>query len=444
MRPRSRSESASYWPGFVDALTTLLLVIIFLLVVFVLAQVVLSSAITGKDEALDRLNRQVAELADLLALERQDNANLRLDVAQLSSSLQSAVSERDELVISLQRMTDRAGELERRAVAAETALAEAEATITASKETLELRLREMASLRRDIAALRELRSELENRIGQLTGNLQESQAEAGALRDRSKELEAQLADAEERTLLAQKEVADRDVRLSELLDLYQRLDEDYAAEQKLSGEQRAQIGRLNQQILALRQELQKLNAALDAAELKDQESEAVIADLGKRLNRALAGKVEELSRYRSEFFGRLREVLGSRRDIQIVGDRFVFQSEVLFDSGSAELEPEGRAQLAQLAETLLEISQRIPGEINWILRVDGHTDSRPIATARFPSNWELSAARAISVTKFLIDQGVPSERLAATGFAAFQPLDDRYDEIAYRRNRRIELKLTQR
>ena len=444
MRTRSRSESASYWPGFVDALTTLLLVIIFLLVVFVLAQVVLSSAITGKDEALDRLNRQVAELADLLALERQDNANLRLDVAQLSSSLQSAVSERDELVLSLQRMTDRAGELERRAEAAETALAEAEATVTANKETLELRLREMASLRRDIAALRELRSELESRIGQLSGSLEESRTEAGSLRDRTKELEAQLADAEERTLLAQKEIADRDVRLSELLDLYQRLDEDYAAEQKLSGEQRAQIGRLNQQILALRQELQKLNAALDAAELKDQESEAVIADLGRRLNRALAGKVEELSRYRSEFFGRLREVLGSRRDIQIVGDRFVFQSEVLFDSGSAELEPEGRAQLAQLAETLLEISGRIPAEINWILRVDGHTDSRPIATARFPSNWELSAARAISVTKFLIDQGVPSERLAATGFAAFQPLDDRFDEIAYRRNRRIELKLTQR
>ena len=444
MRPRSRSESASYWPGFVDALTTLLLVIIFLLVVFVLAQVVLSSAITGKDEALDRLNRQVAELADLLALERQDNANLRLDVAQLSSSLQSAVSERDELVLSLQRMTDRAGELERRAEAAETALAEAEATVTANKETLELRLREMASLRRDIAALRELRSELESRIGQLSGSLEESRTEAGSLRDRTKELEVQLADAEERTLLAQKEIADRDVRLSELLDLYQRLDEDYAAEQKLSGEQRAQIGRLNQQILALRQDLQKLNAALDAAELKDQESEAVIADLGRRLNRALAGKVEELSRYRSEFFGRLREVLGSRRDIQIVGDRFVFQSEVLFDSGSAELEPEGRAQLAQLAETLLEISGRIPAEINWILRVDGHTDSRPIATARFPSNWELSAARAISVTKFLIDQGVPSERLAATGFAAFQPLDDRFDEIAYRRNRRIELKLTQR
>lgn len=444
MRTRSRSEQANYWPGFVDALTTLLLVIIFLLVVFVLAQVVLSSAITGKDEALDRLNRQVAELADLLALERQDNANLRLDVAQLSSSLQSTVSERDELVLSLQRMSDRASELERRAEAAETALADAEATVTANKETLELRLREMASLRRDIAALRELRSELESRVGQLSSNLEASQAETGVLRDRTKELEAQLADAEERTLLAQKEITDRDVRLSELLDLYQRLDEDYAAEQKVSGEQRAQIGRLNQQILALRQELQKLSAALDAAELKDQESEAVIADLGKRLNRALAGKVEELSRYRSEFFGRLREVLGQRRDIQIVGDRFVFQSEVLFDSGSAELEPAGQAQLAQLAETLLEISERIPAEINWILRVDGHTDSRPIATARFPSNWELSAARAISVTKFLAAQGVPSERLAATGFAAFQPLDDRYDEIAYRRNRRIELKLTQR
>ena len=154
--------------------------------------------------------------------------------------------------------------------------------------------------------------------------------------------------------------------------------------------------------------------------------------------------MEELSRYRSEFFGRLREVLGDRKDIQIVGDRFVFQSEVLFTSGSAELETGGKLRLAELADTLLEISLKIPPEIPWILRVDGHTDTVPIHTAQFPSNWELSSARAISVIQFLMEQGIPAGRLAAAGFGQFQPLDDGFDETANRRNRRIELKLTER
>jgi chemotaxis protein MotB len=245
-------------------------------------------------------------------------------------------------------------------------------------------------------------------------------------------------------VLAQKELEEREVRLSELLDLYSKLDEENKAERKLSTEQRSQIALLNQQVQALRREIERLNAALDAADIKDKESQATIADLGKRLNRALASKVEELSRYRSEFFGRLREVLGNRPGIQIVGDRFVFQSEVLFPSGSADLQPGGEAQMQQLAETLLEISREIPSELAWVLRVDGHTDPVPISTAQFPSNWELSSARAISVVKFLISQGVPAERLAATGFAQYQPLDARKDEIGYRRNRRIELKLTER
>ena len=170
----------------------------------------------------------------------------------------------------------------------------------------------------------------------------------------------------------------------------------------------------------------------------------MIADLGKRLNVALARKVEELSRYRSEFFGRLREILGDRRDIRVVGDRFVFQSEVLFDSGSDQIGLGGQDQLAQLAAALLEIASSIPPELHWVLRVDGHTDVVPISTGRFPSNWELSTARAVSVVKFLIGQGVPPERLAATGFGEFQPLDSRADEIGHRRNRRIELKLTER
>ncbi|MGQ3028264.1 MAG: peptidoglycan -binding protein, partial [Ferrovibrionaceae bacterium] len=195
---------------------------------------------------------------------------------------------------------------------------------------------------------------------------------------------------------------------------------------------------------ALREQMASLQKALDASEAKDKEQEAQISDLGRRLNVALARKVEELSKYRSEFFGRLREVLGNRRDVQIVGDRFVFQSEVLFPSGSAELNDAGREQMAKLAKTLMEISAEMPQDLPWILRVDGHTDRIPIKTAQFPSNWELSTARAATVAKFLIGQGVPPNRIAAAGFGEFQPLDDRDDEIALRRNRRIELKLTER
>ena len=414
MRSRAQGHglSGGQWPGFVDALTTLLLVFVFLLVVFVLAQVVLSSAISGKDEALERLNRQVAELSDLLALERRANAELRLDVAQLSSSLQSAVAARDDLTLRVE-----------------------EAEVGAEK--LKLTLAELESLRRDVEALRQVRAELEARIAQATG-------EAGALRDRSRELEARLASEEERTSLAQKEIDRRDVRLAELVELYNTLQADYDRERELTESQKAQVAALNAQVQALRREIEKLAALLGEAEAKDKDKEAVIADLGRRLNRALASKVEELSRYRSEFFGRLREILGDRRDIQVVGDRFVFQSEIFFETASADLGEGGKEQLGKLASALTEIGKRIPDEINWVLRVDGHTDRRPITTLRFPSNWELSSARAISVVKYLIEQGVPAERLVAAGFGAEQPLDRRDDEVAFRRNRRIELKLTER
>jgi chemotaxis protein MotB len=218
---------------------------------------------------------------------------------------------------------------------------------------------------------------------------------------------------------------------------------DLAEEKKLSDTQRLQVELLNQQVLALREQLAQLATALDASEAKAKEQGVQIADLGKRLNVALANKVAELAGYRSEFFGKLKQVLGERPDIQIVGDRFVFQSEVLFDVGSADIEDAAR-QLGQFAKTLLEIAAKIPPDIDWILRVDGHTDKRPINTNQFHSNWELSSARAIAVVNYLASQGVPYDRLVAAGFAEFRPLDAADDEIAYRRNRRIELKLDQR
>jgi chemotaxis protein MotB len=436
-RRNNNNGAGNIWPGFVDALATMLLVIIFLLVVFVLAQVLLTQAISGKDEALERLNRQVNELADLLDLERQANVDLRLNIAQLSASLQTTVADRDQLQVRLRQTRNRAEQ-------AEEALSAAQAREQVSREVSQRHLLELESLRRDVEALRKLRGALEAQVGKLSQSLQSREAELGTLRDRSKALQAELASEQERTLLAQREIEERKIRLAELLDLYTKLDADYKSERSLSKDQKSRVGLLNQQIAALRREIQRLNDVLEAAEAKDREAEATITDLGKRLNRALASKVQELTRYRSEFFGRLREVLGQRRGIRIVGDRFVFQSEVLFASGSANLAIAGQGQIAQIAATLVEISQQIPTEIKWVLRVDGHTDSVPISTPAFPSNWELSSARAIAVVKYMVEQGVAPERLAATGFGEFQPLDARSGEIANRRNRRIEFKLTQR
>ena len=221
-------------------------------------------------------------------------------------------------------------------------------------------------------------------------------------------------------------------------------DEELTSERVLSVQAANRITLLNDQIMALRKQLTRLSEALDFAEREAEAQGVVISDLGRKLNLALAGKVEELQRYRSEFFGRLREVLGNRAGIRIVDDRFVFQSEVLFGSGSATLEEAGRDQLGDLARTLLDIAREIPADLPWIMRVDGHTDSNPIHTAQFVSNWELSSARALSVVHYLIERGVPPSRLVAAGFGEFQPIDMSNDEIGFRRNRRIELKLTSR
>jgi chemotaxis protein MotB len=392
---RRSHRSLNIWPGFVDALATLLMVIIFLLMIFVLAQFYLSDAISGRDSALARLQNQMSELADMLALERKSNTDLRADIAQLSQELQTSIFVRDTLSDNLQSMVRRAEGAEQKAAGLETELSDALKTIEADKETIALKVRELAKLNDDIAALTAFREELEKKVAGLAGKLEKSET----------------AVIEER---------------------------------KASESARAQAALLNKQMATLRDQLGRLEAALEASEKRTKEQKVQITSLGKRLNAALASKVQELSRYRSEFFGRLREVLGQHRGIRVVGDRFVFQSEVLFASGSAEIGSEGRTQLAQLAKTLSDIAKKIPDDIDWVLRVDGHTDKVPISTSRYASNWELSSARAISVVKLLIEEGIPPDRLAAAGFGEFQPIDSRQDEIALRRNRRIELKLTQR
>ncbi|MBL4690727.1 MAG: peptidoglycan -binding protein [Rhodospirillales bacterium] len=385
---RRRQRDTNIWPGFVDALATLLMVIIFLLMIFVLAQFFLGQALSGRDQALSKLQDQVSELAELLSLERRNTDDLRKNFAQLSEELQISVALRDDLKTTMDKLRRQAEETEQ-------TLATALSVIDSDKSKISQQLVEISDLTRDVAALRALRSELQAKITEMAGKLEQS-------------------------------------------------GKNLLAEQEISKSGRAQIALLNQQMAALRQTLAKISQALDASEKRTAEQKIQITSLGKRLNAALAEKVHELSRYRSEFFGRLRNILGAKKGVRIVGDRFVFQSEVLYAKGSADIGVVGKDQMRQLARTLLEISRKIPADIDWVLRVDGHTDKDPIKTLRFPSNWELSSARAISVVQFLISQGLAPNRLAATGFGEFQPLDDRNDEIAKRRNRRIELKLTQR
>lgn len=320
-----RFAAMNYWPGFVDALSNLLLVITFLLSIFMLAQFVMGAALSGRDAQLKSANAELTDLAAQLGLAQSSNDALQQRILELSATL----------------------------------------------ETEKTRAVELQSYALTIV---------------------------GELGERTQQL-GQASDA---------------------LQLYNR-----------------QIAALSQQLLALQE-------ALAAAQERDRQSQAVIENLGRELNAALAQKVQELARYRSEFFGRLREALGDREDLRIVGDRFVFQSEVLFDSGSAEINPEGRDQLGKLAGALRDIAAKIPADVNWVLRVDGHSDRRPIATAAFPTNWHLSAARAISVVQFLTDQGVPAERLVAAGFGEYNPIAAGEGDDAFRQNRRIEFKLTER
>ena len=385
---RRRQRDTNIWPGFVDALATLLMVIMFLLMVFVLAQFFLGQALSGRDQALSRLQNQVSELAELLSLERRNTDDLRKNFAQLSEELQISVALRDDLKTSLGRLRQQADETKLK-------LATALATIETDKSKISTQLEELTSLVQDVAGLRALRDELQAKIAAMAGKLEQS-------------------------------------------------GEKLLAELDISKSARAKVALLNQQMAALRQTLAKIAEALEVSEKLATDQKVQIASLGKRLNAALAAKVHELSRYRSEFFGRLREVLGAQKGVRIVGDRFVFQSEVLFAKGLVDVGEAGKKQLRQLALTLDEISKKIPPDIDWVLRVDGHTDKDPINTARFPSNWELSAARAISVVQFLISQGLPPRRLVAAGFGEFQPLEDRDSEISKRRNRRIELKFTSR
>jgi chemotaxis protein MotB len=464
-RRRGRGGNLDVWPGYVDALSTLLMVIIFVLLVFVLAQGFLSVALSSREKAMDQLNLRVAELAELLSLEAAQGEQLRQQLGRLGDDLRGTAAARDaamqslallreererlvgerdglrgerdrlgarlsDLELAARSAADRAGAMERQMAEAlgraertggdaarlqrdlrgsQTELAAAQAALEAmrreaqtldrqvlvERETVTQRLSEMARLSEQIRALTALRDELERRAAQEQRGRERAEAESG-----------------ERARLAESAAA--------------------------------QVALLTRQTEALRAELARLSRALDLAEAEGRDRNAQIALLGQRLNAALAARVEELQRYRSDFFGRLRDVLGERPEVRIVGDRFVFQGEVLFAPGSADLSDAGLRQLRDLAGVLSDVTPLIPADVAWVLRVDGHADRTPIRSARFASNWELAAARAIAVAQILIAEGLPANRVAATSFGDAQPIDPGDSPQALARNRRIELRLTDR
>ncbi|MBW7861907.1 MAG: peptidoglycan -binding protein [Rhodocyclaceae bacterium] len=376
-----RRRGPDFWPGFVDALASLLMVMVFVILIFVIGQFVLTDAVSGRDRALARLNAELSALAQTLSLESAARERAEAHIGELSATL---ASERDAQAALAATLEETRG-----------TLSTTERALLEQREESVRQREQAARLVADITALERLKHELESEVARLASEL----------------------DTSERTLKDQVAVSESAL---------------------------AQIELLNRQLAAIRTQLEELNKALAAAEATIQARDLKIDELGRELNLALAARVQELTRFRSEFFGRLRAVLGERTDIQVVGDRFVFSSEVLFPSASDEVSEEGLKQLLRLAETLKTIAKEIPEDLPWVLQVDGHTDRRPIATARFPSNWELSTARALAIVKFLRDQGVPAQRLAATGYGEYHPLQAGDSTEAHARNRRIELKITSR
>lgn len=411
------------WPGYVDALSALLMVVIFLVLIFSIAQFLLSQVLSGQESELALLQRKVNDLTSQLGLEDQRNRELAATITELSFTVGTLTDTKAMLDDTVTQMAAGARQ---------------------DQAQIEQQLLMIGSLHEDIDALRLLRRELEERVGGMTAALQSGQAEIGMLRDRSKALEARMADAQERTLLAQQAIQHKEIRIQALSALIGEQEQALSEERRLSASARAQIAQLNRSIAALKSRLEQVSQALDLANGESAVKDSEIKDLGKRLNLALARRINDLEAYRSEFFGRLRRVLGDNPLIRIEGDRFVFQAELLFATGSAELGTAGIHHLTQLAATLNELVVRIPPEIDWILRIDGHTDRVPVTSGRFPSNWELSTARAVSVVRFLSSQGIPETHMAAAGFSKFHPLDPADTPAAYRKNRRIEIKLTAR
>jgi chemotaxis protein MotB len=382
-RKRGGSNGLDAWPGYVDALSTLLMVTIFVLLVFVLAEAFLSSALTGSDTTISLLRNQIMQLSQSLSLETSKDTTLAQELASLNAQL--ATAQQNNAGLTQQLST-------------------ANGTITS----------------------------LQSQTQGLQSQLSDAQAQAASAAGRISALQAQM-DAQ----AAANANAGPGIQ-AQLTATQNKL----TAQQKISQAALDQVALLNQQIAAMRLQLTSLAQALDAAQAADVKDNVQITNLGKQLNEALARKVEELQQYQSAFFHAMRDALANEPNLRIVGDRFVFESDVLFPVDQATLTPAGQAEIAKVAKAVKDIAGKIPPNVNWILSVDGYADAQPITGGPYHSNFDLSSARALTVLHLLVQDGVPESRISATSLGSNNPLAPGNTAADYAQNRRIEFRLT--
>ena len=458
-------ENSIIWPGFVDVLASTLMVIIFVVLLFTVAQVYLGDLVVGKNEQIQNLEKTI-EIQDetiveqdlslsgkeLALIERQEvikQLDTELEILDEEiRSKQTEISEKENLLIAKDELLSQKDEtilslddlINQQAIDI-TELNEIIARIT---DELSLSLEEKEELRSKLSSLGEEQQLLKNQLQELGG---ENQLLVGQLSDsqgRIQSLLESLSSSKGENEILETQISSVENQNQSLRDQITSLEQDSLIQGTNLNEALAQISRLSEDIKILSNEIQLLNNLLDSKEAEIASNKIELGELGDRLNRVLTSELFKLQKYKSEFFGQLSETLGQREDIQIKGDRFVFQSEILFESGSADIQAEGRVALSLVAKTLIDLSDKIPTDLNWILQIDGHTDRVPIATAKFPSNWELSHARALEVVKFFIQQGVPADKLSANGYGEYQPISLGSSGDDLKLNRRIELKITQR
>ena len=491
-KTQSSDNDNIIWPGFVDVLASTLMVIIFIVLLFTVAQVYLGDLVVGKNEQIQNLEKTI-EIQDetiveqditltdkeIALLERQeiieqldteieildDEIQIKqseifekedlLSAKDQEISLQDAlISEKENLLsskdqeISLQdALIDQKDEkiltlddlIEKQALDIDK-LNQMIAQIT---EELSLSLQDKKQLQGKLEILNKEQEILKNNLSKLGGQNEALVNQLSNSQGKIQSLLDSLSSTKEFNQNLQSQISKVEGQNQELRDQITNLEEVSSTKTTDLNEALAKISRLSDDIKILSNEIQLLNNLLDSKEAEIASSKIELGELGDRLNRVLTSELFKLQQYKSEFFGKLSEALGDRDDIQIKGDRFIFQSEILFDSGTAEIQIQGRVALSLIAKTLIDLSDQIPSELNWILQVDGHTDKVPISTNQFPSNWELSHARALEVVKFFIQQGIPANKLSANGYGEFQPINlgDAIEDL--KQNRRIELKITQ-
>jgi len=468
-----RSEDNSIiWPGFVDVLASTLMVIIFVVLLFTVAQVYLGDLVVGKNKQILSLEKTIEiqdetiveqdlSLSDkeIALLERQEVIKqLDTEINILDDEIkakQFEISEKENLLtakdeeITLQdellKEKDNTiltlDDLINKQALDITELNEIIARIT---EELSLSLAEKEELRGKLSSLNEEQENLKNKLQELGGENEVLVSQLSDSQGRIQSLLKSLSSSKGENEILETQISSVENQNQSLRDQISSLEQDSLIQTTSLNDALAQISRLSEDIKILSNEIQLLNNLLESKEAEIAANKIELGELGDRLNRVLTSELYKLQKYRSEFFGQLSETLGQREDIQIKGDRFIFQSEILFESGSTDIQSGGRVALSLIAKTLIDLSNQIPTDLNWILQVDGHTDKVPISTARFPSNWELSHARALEVVKFFIQQGIPADKLSANGYGEHQPISLGSSPEDLKLNRRIELKITQR